>query len=524
MHRKTSKRSIPLTEKVKHRDPSTPMTIHKLEENGPENHSSMVSAQNSFTRIPDDKYSDRDVNIWPETEDHSWSWDQQSSGTSISWPEEMEEVASKKVMDQWEAVQRTLYDEDEQVVAESLRAECIQWRTQRPHLRILGRGLQRKEDETASQDIKDPTGPIRTKGTDNPLTISELIEEHSEPPNAPEDPLKVKVRDQTRKEVLNLLFDFVCSELAANKEDDLSLSRNLDTVLRITPAPTHSGRNPLRNHKTADEFVISTHRKMQLHKYGRRDSHDALELPGCLPEVHKNNYYSDKSGKDFLGRESIMPISARRQRDMKDMVADGILVKRDRLYTPQLPRNALGTVFSEKIIVSPVPFATTTRESFSTLKSTPLGSMRLSFESSLPQRSAKSVNLGVNAISARRAGLFHIPQVHSAWQAPVCPTVWPKNVKLAPIDLTRLPSSQRRSLVTSLTQPRRSRNSLSPIPRDIMPASPLTIQDPDMMSLEIHGRQIVKQKSRTNVSSAAWNSSPQNLKKGRKKIQNNNER
>lgn len=81
---------------------------------------------------------------------------------------------------------------------------------------------------------------------------------------------------------------------------------------------------------------------------------------------------------------NITSVSARRQREIRDS-ADGALIRKDRLYTPQLSRNALGTVFTEKVIVSPVPFATTTKESFSTLKSTPLRSMRLSLDSAAGQ-------------------------------------------------------------------------------------------------------------------------------------------
>lgn len=529
MHRKTSNRSIPLTEKVKHPQPSTSMTVHKIEENSLKNDRPMVYTQNPYTKTARNVQNREYVNPWPKAEEDSWSWDRRSSGTSISWPEEMEEVATKKVMDQWEAVQRTLYDENDQVTSEGLRAECIQWRTQRPHLRVLGKGF--RGHETANEKIEDP-GPMSVTKNDNPI-VEEVIEEHNVPENSVQIPLKHapedcspkgEYREQTGKEVLDLILDFVCAQLLANNEDDESLIQNLDAVLRITPAPTYSGRNPLRNHSTANEFVIPTYHRIKLHKDELRDCSDALEFSVRLPEVQKSNFQADKSRKVFVGRGSIMSISARRQRDIRDIAADGILINSDRLYTPQLPRNALGTVFTEKIIVSPVPFATSTKESFSTLKTTPLRSMRLSLESSPVQRSARSVNSGFKVTPVRRAGLLQIPQVHSAWQAPVCPTVWPKNVKLAPIDITRLPSSRRRSLATSLTQPRRSRNSLSPIPRELMPVSPLAIREADTRSLEIHGKQIVRQKSRMSMTSAGWDSSPRNIKKLEKKMKNNNER
>lgn len=117
------------------------------------------------------------VNPWEkgdDRDDDSWSWDRRSSGTSISWPEEMEEVATKKVIEQWEAVQRTLYDENDQVTSEELKAECVQWRTQRPHLRIIGKKLARHDTPS---DFENPGSSI--KRNDNPSAVDEIIEEHS---------------------------------------------------------------------------------------------------------------------------------------------------------------------------------------------------------------------------------------------------------------------------------------------------------------------------------------------------------
>ncbi|XP_046739267.1 uncharacterized protein LOC124407298 [Diprion similis] len=518
MHRKTSKRSVPLTEKLKHPELPTDMTVQKQKENGFKNHCPMVPAQKPFAKSA----ANMSHHPWAKAEDDSWSWDRRSSGTSISWPEEMEEVATKKVIDQWEAVERTLYDEDNQVTSESLRSECIQWRTQLPHLRVIGKGLQRRQVVDANSDN---LAPVDVKEKEAPSTVEEIIEEHKVPTNGEEDASDGRNREETRNEVLDMILDFVCAQLLADNEVDESLSQNLDAVLRITPAPTYSGRNPLGNHRTANEFVGQTHRNSKLHKNEREESSDALEVSGCLPEVRKNSFHAEKSATRFsVGKGSIMPISARRQRNMRERTSDCVSANTDRLYTPQLPRNALGTVFTEKIIVSPVPFATSTKESFSTLKSTPLTSMRLSLESSLGQRSARSVNSGFKTTSARRVGLLEIPQVHSAWQTPVCPTVWPKNVKLAPIDITRLPSSQRRSLATSFSQPRRSRNSLSPIPREIMPISPLANRAAERTCLEIHGKRIVRQKSRMNVTSAGWEFSSRNVKKIGNKVKNNDAR
>lgn len=59
--------------------------------------------------------------------------------------------------------------------------------------------------------------------------------------------------------------------------------------------------------------------------------------------------------------------------------------EKERLYTPQQSRNKLGTVFNEKIVVSPVPFAVSTRESFSTLKTIPIRFMGQALEISSSQ-------------------------------------------------------------------------------------------------------------------------------------------
>lgn len=63
-----------------------------------------------------------------------------SAATSVSWSQEVESVATQKLEEQWATVERTFYEEDElQLLQESVLDECIQWRTQIPYLRIVGR-------------------------------------------------------------------------------------------------------------------------------------------------------------------------------------------------------------------------------------------------------------------------------------------------------------------------------------------------------------------------------------------------
>lgn len=52
----------------------------------------------------------------------------------------------------------------------------------------------------------------------------------------------------------------------------------------------------------------------------------------------------------------------------------------DKFSRPHTSRNKLGTVFNEKIVVSPVPYVLSTRESFSTVKTTPIKFMAQSLE------------------------------------------------------------------------------------------------------------------------------------------------
>lgn len=84
----------------------------------------------------------------------SASWAEQSGGTTtLSWPEDMEEVATKRVTQQWNAVERTLYNENDQLPLGSSFDECLQWQNQLPHLRIVGKNLEKKEtEETESNE------------------------------------------------------------------------------------------------------------------------------------------------------------------------------------------------------------------------------------------------------------------------------------------------------------------------------------------------------------------------------------
>ena len=124
-------------------------------------------------------------------------------------------------------------------------------------------------------------------------------------------------------------MEFICRELAEIEEekraeelsdnfdnfDNLDNLDNFDEALQISPAPTSNDKIPL----AGNSFHHS---------------------------VGNANAASRKNGE------------AEKPRAKEREALNG--------------RNKLGTVFSERIIVSPVPYIATTRESFSTLRRTPI--------------------------------------------------------------------------------------------------------------------------------------------------------
>lgn len=64
-----------------------------------------------------------------------------SAATSVSWSQEAENVATQRLEEQWATVERSFYEEDDELPQGSALDECIQWRTQIPYLRLIGRNL-----------------------------------------------------------------------------------------------------------------------------------------------------------------------------------------------------------------------------------------------------------------------------------------------------------------------------------------------------------------------------------------------
>ncbi|KAG8041091.1 hypothetical protein G9C98_002079 [Cotesia typhae] len=324
---------------------------------------------------------------WPES---GSPWDVNSRATSSSWPEDIEEAATKKVLKLWATVERTLYKEDDEVKLGTVMDECVQWRSQIPHYRVVGKNIERKDEDEEEEEVES-------------LEVAEKVEELS-----PEEEHLIQIKSE---QILDRLLEYIMIELEKeidednianenNNDDSKSVDKkpleNLDQVLRITPAPTYSGRR----------LNVS------------------------------------KSSK----------------------------------------------------IVSPVPFAVTTRESFCTLKTTPIKYAGHLLELSTPQGFNRNMNSASKLNYSYRKSPTRLPQRHSAWQSSVSPA-WPKNLRLAPIDPSRLPSSKNRS-IESPTIKQRGRRSLSPILRPVKPSScHLTGDD----FLEVTGKQITQSAKLTRL-------------------------
>lgn len=88
----------------------------------------------------------------------SWKDDILSNGnsaaTSVSWSQGMEDTATQKLEEQWANVERTFYEEeDDQLLQGSILDECIQWRTQIPYLRIIGKNPTCTNNSSIQHDI-----------------------------------------------------------------------------------------------------------------------------------------------------------------------------------------------------------------------------------------------------------------------------------------------------------------------------------------------------------------------------------
>ncbi|XP_018402549.1 PREDICTED: uncharacterized protein LOC108779601 [Cyphomyrmex costatus] len=423
-----------------------------------------------------------------------------SAATSVSWSQEVESVATQKLEEQWTTVERTFYEEDNQLLKESILDECTQWRTQIPYLRIVGKNS--TCDSNSSQRDIGFSDKKTKKRLDNSRN-DDLFLERNLSMKEEEDSAQYKLNRAKFEDVLDMMTEYVISELFSNENAETdSLRDDLTDTLRIAPAPVHSNRNSSRNSKVnwTEEAISPNYIENKSISIRNR----LLDTESSLQTI-KND-----ANLQGIQKKSRKSISANKLRDFED-TEDDALKSKERLCTPHIGRNKLGTIFNERIVVSPVPFTVSTRESFSTVKTIPIKFMNVDLEISSGQGSAR--NIGFQS-SAKKSGAFlRNPNIHSAWQTSVSPTVWPKNIRLAPIDTSRLPNSKNRSLAPSPAVQHCSRKSLSPISCPIIPKSANITRDCSINFLEIQGKHIVP----------SWDCSPK-VAKSKKKIARAKER
>ncbi|XP_012541365.1 uncharacterized protein LOC105839526 [Monomorium pharaonis] len=425
-----------------------------------------------------------------------------SAATSVSWSQEVANGTTHKLEEQWATVERTFYEEDDQLSLGPVLDECAQWRTQIPYLRIVGRNPVACNVDDARLDVR-ALSAKKTRELDDSQN-DKVFAERSLLMKEGEDSVQYKLNKAKFQDVLDMMMEYIISELFPDEKSDTdSLCDDLSDALRITPAPVHSNRNSLsRNSKTnwTEEAISPNYIENKSISIRNR----LLDTESSLQTI--KNDTSHHQGAQKRSRNSI---SANKLRDFDDAEHDDALKSND--CTPHIGRNKLGTIFNERIIVSPVPFRMSTRESFSTLRTVPIKFMNENLEISC-QRSAR--NIGFQG-SARQSGALRNLNIRSAWQPPVSSTVWPKNVRLAPLDTSRLPSSKNRLLAPSPTALHCSRRPLSPISRSTIPKSAHVNQYCGSDFLTVQGKHIGPVHSRLNLLSADCN--PRMAKSKKKK-------
>ncbi|XP_014600313.1 PREDICTED: uncharacterized protein LOC106784866 isoform X2 [Polistes canadensis] len=439
------------------------------------------------------------------------SCDRASISTSMSWPEEMENVATEKLLQQWDAIERVLYNETDNLSNNEIFEECMQWKMQIPHLRVIGKGLL-DENISKSADCSTDNREVQ-KPFDYSDSLKLSIECDQATKNTNES-LKNQQYKQLKEEVFNIISEYINSQLFPNKNDDTdTLDSKLDKVLKITTASMCRNRTFTKSSKStrsSDQILYREDFEDDSSDFYNVKQHDQNSLDKSKSETITRS-------KRFPQRRKKHSISASKIKALQKVEND-VNDERERLYTPQQNRNKLGTVFNEKIVVSPVPFAVSTRESFSTLKTIPIRFMEQALEISTSQGSARN---SFSNIKPWKSNSIRMPDNHSAWQTPVSPAVWPKNLRLAPIDTSRLPSSKNRSLSLAASPAvlQRSIKPLSPISHSIMPSTAKIIRDKNNDILELQGKHITTgQAPKSALFISNWDYSPRNILSRKKNV------
>ncbi|XP_053974756.1 uncharacterized protein LOC128874246 [Hylaeus volcanicus] len=477
MHKKTHKRSIlnSVTQKVKATENLPKIRDYKDNENESSDHFQLPSLQKK--------------KAWKDIDDRVSIWNESTTATCVSYSSELEDIATRKVIQQWEAIENTLYEDGDQVTQTALLEECIQWRTQIPHLRIVGKNSfllptdKQQDPEKNYNQIKDTFDSLD----------EDIFSEHNFSIKERRISSKYRLQSTQQDKVFDMLFEYVMSELFPNKENGIdSLGNELNDVLQIRMAPVHSNKSSAKSTKLSwFEETIPLENKFPNSR--SRGIEAAQTKIGETPKKYDNLKHNDriKSGRDTMGAVE------------------------DKLFRPHTSRNKLGTVFNEKIVVSPVPYILSTRESFSTIKTTPIKFMGQTLDVTTFPGSSRNISYFKN--SGKNSTATKLPNYQSAWHASVSPARWPTNIRLAPLDTSRLPNTKNRSLTSSSVVLQRNRKPLSPISRSTLPYSAQTTHN-NNEALEIQGRHIIPgQSPKLSMDNTGWdyNARSRNSKKKR---------
>lgn len=427
-----------------------------------------------------------------------------SAATSISWSQEAD-AAIQRLEEQWTSVEKSFYEEDDQQLLGSILDECIQWRTQIPYLRLIGRNSVYSDN---SKHLDLGSNDITTKKFDD-LQNDELME-YNLSAKEKEDSIYCKLKKAKFEDVFDMIMEYVISELFLNKENDTNVScKDLSDALQITPASIHNNRNLSKSSKTNWSKKGISRNCVENKPLSTKDR--LLETESFLQTPKKD---ANHQGVQRRQRNSV---SANKPREFSDMDDDS-LGSKERLYTPHIGRNKLGTVFNKRIVVNPVPFAVSTRESFSTLKTAPVRFMSENLKISSFQGSAQ--NISDFWSSGKRSSFLSHTDIHSVWEAPVCPAVWPKNIRLAPIDASRFPNRRNRSLATpSPTILHCNKKALSPISHVTVPYSAQSTMRDCKQFLDIQEHIVPVESSKISLLSAGRKYNTRMVKDKKKKPQ-----
>ncbi|XP_076645170.1 uncharacterized protein LOC143354758 isoform X2 [Halictus rubicundus] len=369
---------------------------------------------------------------------------------------DLEDITTAKVVQQWDAIENTLYEDGDQVTQTALLEECMQWKKQIPHFRIVGKNpflLTKANCENLGKNSN------QTKTTFDSFD-DEAFSEHNQSVKERKALSKHKSQNTQQDKILDMLFEYVISELFPSKENEIE--RDFEEALQIRMAPIYSNKSSAKSNKSIwyeetipldNRFSSGKSRMMEDHIIPIRKE----IVHANTPEIRKKYDNPVYNGRIKSGQEDTLAID-------------------DKLFRPTTSRNKLGTVFNEKIVVSPVPYILSTRESFSTIKTTPIKFM--------------GESLNVSTFQGHSLSPTKYTNYQSAWHSTMSPAAWSKNVKLAPLDTSRLPSSKNRSVTSSSVVLQRNRKPLSPIPRSIPADSAQTTYNSNTKCFEIQGKHI----------------------------------